>query len=304
MKNSFKAMYDQVSSGMTAGDYAVQESWDICQACSAMASVAGLMSSEKEEPDDIKKLSAILRSLNAFISGEIDEMEQAGTATETEPAAKKIPAQVRTDEPPAKKSLDLSYIKTLGVKFPDSLDMAVKFVARDQIKGYTFLWGNPDLVDVEHEYFTKSTNFWDDRIAGPRPLTWDHAQDPDWVKGTSPVIGDIVEYGDDEWGRWYSANLHRSKQYRKYLDALIEEKRSGTSSDSAPQYVQRVQTGKATWLSEWPWFASALTVVPAEPRLIGSVDLKSFGITLPDAPQLARVDDTERMRRIKLELYL
>jgi hypothetical protein len=300
MKNSLKGMYDMVGGGMTAGDYAVQESWDICQACAAMASVAGLMSSEKEEPDDIKKLSAILRSLNAFITGEIDQMEQAGAADAVPEAAKKIPAQVRTDAPSAK-SLDLTYAKSLGIKFPDNFDMAVKFVARDQIKGYTFLWGNPDLVDVEHEYFTKSTNFWDDKITGPRPLTWDHAQDPDWVKGTSPVIGDIVEHGDDEWGRWYVANLHRSKQYRKYLDALIEEKRSGTSSDSAPQYVQRVQTGKATWLSEWPWFASALTVVPAEPRLIGTVDLKSFGITLPDAP-LARVNDIERMRRIKLDL--
>ena len=69
---SMKGMYDAVDGGMSAEDYAVQESWDIAQACAAMSSIAGLISSEKEEPADIAKLAAIMRQLNAFILGEID----------------------------------------------------------------------------------------------------------------------------------------------------------------------------------------------------------------------------------------
>ena len=158
------------------------------------------------------------------------------------------------------------------------------------------------MTDVELEYFTKDSNLWDTQLGkSPKPLTWDHAQDKDF-KG-SPVIGQTVEWGNDEVGRWAVSKLERSHQYRKAIDALIEQGVLGTSSDSAPQYVQRVKTGKATWLKTWPWFASALTDVPAEPRMIDSVEvLKSLGITLPDAPKVARVDDSARMRRIKLDL--
>jgi hypothetical protein len=37
-------------------------------------------------------------------------------------------------------------------------------------------------------------------------------------------------------------------------------------------------------LKQWPWFASALTNTPAEPRMIDSLEfLKSLGVQLPDA---------------------
>lgn len=198
-------------------------------------------------------------------------MEEPETAEE---AASETP-----EDETAGKGLDLSYCKSLGISFPD---MAVKYVALDTIKGYTFLWGSEKLTDVEMEYFTPQTNFWDDRLGkSPRPLTWDHAQD-DTLKA-SPVIGNIMDFGDDEVGRWYEAKLDRAHRYRKAIDALIEAGKLGTSSDSAPQYVQRKKTGKSTQLIEWPWFASALTDCPAEPRMIGSLEhFKSLGILLPD----------------------
>lgn len=181
-----------------------------------------------------------------------------------------------------KKSIDYSYAKSLGLELPDPSILAVKSVGMDTIKGYTFLWGNDKQTDVEREYFTAKTDFWDERLGkSPRPLTWDHAQD-DEFKAT-PVIGTITEWGDDDLGRWYEAKLDRSHKYRKMIDKLIEEGVLGTSSDSAPQYVVREKTGKATWLKQWPWFASALTDVPAEPRMIGSLEfLKSLGVLLPD----------------------
>lgn len=205
-------------------------------------------------------------------------MEHTSTMMEEAETLEEDATETPEDEA-AGKSLNLSYVKSLGITVPD---MAVKYVALDEIKGYTFLWGNPSLTDIEHDYFTKSTNFWDEVLGkSPRPLTWDHAQD-DTLKA-SPIIGSIHDFGDDEVGRWYVAKLDRSHRYRKAVDALIKEGKLGTSSDSAPQYVQRVKTGKSTWLKSWAWFASALTDTPAEPRMIDSLEyLKSIGVVLPD----------------------
>ena len=199
-----------------------------------------------------------------------------------------------------KSVLRLDYVKSVSPLIVTP-DMAVKYVARDEIKGYTFLWGNDNITDVEYEYFTKQSNFWDDRLGkSPRPLTWDHAQDIDFK--AHPTIGEINEWGDDDIGRWYTARLDRNHAYRKAIDKLIEEGALGTSSDSAPQYVQRVKTGKATWLKEWPWFASALTDVPAEPRMIGSVEvLKSLGVQFPpDVPKSEREAMELKARYYKL----
>lgn len=208
------------------------------------------------------------------------------------------------DMPDMGKSLNLAYVKSMGLALlPQQL--AVKYVGRDEIKGYTFLWGDPQRTDIEREFFTPKTDFWDGVITGTRPLTWDHAQD-DEMKAT-PVIGTITDFGDDELGRWYAAKLDRSHRYRKMIDKLIEQGVIGTSSDSAPQYVVRERMGKSTWLKRWPWFASALTDVPCEPRLIGSIEmLKSLGITIPDARMgegevpAAWAWDTERIRLSKL----
>lgn len=196
-------------------------------------------------------------------------------------------------------TLNLDYIKSLQLE--SMPEVAVKFTALHEIKGYTYIWGGQNMTDVEREYFTKDTNFWDEQLGkSPRPLTWDHAQDEDF-KG-SPLIGQIVDFGDDEVGRWYVGKLERSHRYRKAIDALIAAGKLGTSSDSAPQYVQRVKTGKATWLKEWPWFASALTDVPAEPRTIASTEfLKSIGVQLPEMPSKAWEWNVQRLRILKLQ---
>lgn len=197
-------------------------------------------------------------------------------------------------------AINLSYAKSLGIELPED-NFAVKYTALDEIKGYTFLWGNPELTDVEAEYFTKNSDFWDKQLGkSPRPLTWDHAQDETFK--AAPVIGQIVDFGDDELGRWYVAKLDRAHRYRKAIDELIKAGKLGTSSDSAPQYVRREKTGKSTWLKEWPWFASALTDCPAEPRMIDSLEyLKSLGILLPDtSAKLTWEWNIKRMQLLKI----
>ena len=286
MPNSLKAMYDAVNGGMSAEDYAVQEAWDVCRACAAMSSVAGLISSEKEEPEDVKKLAAIMRGLNDFITGEIDEMEKAGTQSEaSEPVQdetmKKLPAQVRTDAP-----IDLSYVKSLGIVTLPKF-VAAKFTGHNEIKHYAFLWGNPEAPDLEAEYFTKSTDFWDGTLGKQaRPLTWDHAQDAAFnAIEKNAVIGKSVDWGDDEWGRWAISVLDTDRKYRKFVDKFIEEGRLGYSSDSAPQYIQREPRGKGVWLKRWPWFGGALTAAPCEPRMkdYSPEFLKSLGYNISDA---------------------
>ena len=196
--------------------------------------------------------------------------------------------KIDKEGPPSAKSINLIYAKSLGIAMLP--DLAAKYIGRDEIRGYMNLWGDPDLIDVEAEYFTRDTNFWDDTLGqSPRPLTWDHAQDKSMR--ADPRIGTINEFGDDDIGRWYVAKLERSHLYRKAIDALIDERVLGTSSDSAPQYVERVRTGKSTWLKTWPWFAGALTEAPAEPRMIDTVEyFKSLGITLPDIPQSEKTE--------------
>jgi hypothetical protein len=296
-----------------AANYAHQEAWDIANAASALHMIANMTMNEVDEPTDVQSLANIMRSLLEFISGEITDMvaaakqgegKSADTATITPAPEYDTPsphplvaASVKSvDEP-----LNLSYVKSLGISVPEFL--AVKFVAKDEIRGYSHLWGNPAVTDLEVEYFNRETNFWDDKLPGKsRPLTWDHAQDATFK--SDPVIGNIVDFGDDEIGRWYVAKLERSHQYNKAIAELIKAGKLGTSSDSAPQYVERVKTGKATWLKTWPFFAAALTDTPCEPRMIGSLEfLKSLGITLPDMPSEAWEAERARLDYLKIKYF-
>jgi hypothetical protein len=212
------------------------------------------------------------------------------------------PVEVEADDKP----MD-AYSKSIGLSLPSDV-LAVKSIGLDEIRGYSMLWGAKSIVDtdLETEYFTAQSDFWDKQLGkSQRPLTWDHAQDGDMK--ADPRIGMITDFGDDEVGRWYVAKLDQSHRYRKAVDALIAERKLGTSSDSAPQYVERVQTGKSTWLKTWPWFASALTNMPAEPRMLDNPEtaiayLKSIGVLLPDALQ-AWQWQTARMKRLKLLSY-
>lgn len=196
----------------------------------------------------------------------------------TDAGAKSAPAAV--DTPVLRVP---TYVKSLHLPHSEQFIkdvLAVKATGRDDIHGYIALWGNPDLVDLETEFFTPQTDFWKSVLGAPRPLTWNHAQDRDAFKAHE-VIGKLMEFGDDEVGMFYNAVLDRAHRYRQAVDGLISQRAVGTSSDSAPQYVVREKTKNgAVWLKQWPLFAAALTDVPCEPRMIdvGNVYWKSVGV--------------------------
>lgn len=178
--------------------------------------------------------------------------------------------------------LSLAYAKRLGLGKSDaelSDLLAVKSEGRDTIRGYVALWGDAERVDTDGEFFTKMTDFWDDKLPMPRPLTWDHAQDS--ATKADPVIGEITETGNDSDGKWFVAQLKRNAAYRRHIDALVERKALGASSDSAPQYILREKAKSAVWLKRWPLFACALTPTPAEPRMLDTVHWKSIKLELP-----------------------
>lgn len=264
--------------------YADMEACDVGWAASVVGQVASLLANEaaQGEPDDVAELGDILRALLTFMAGEIDELIAAApqAASDNEGVSADMPAMMSGQRNPS--GLSLNYIKALHLpideqKFRDEL--AVKFIGRDEVTGYIALWGSPDLTDVETDFFTKSTDFWDKVIGYPRPLTWDHAQDKQFK--ADPVIGQILEMGDDEVGRWYHAALDRKHKYFNAVAKLVGGRDLGTSSDSAPQYVERERTKSgAHWLKRWALFGGALTTTPAEPRMWDTTHWKSLGLDM------------------------
>ncbi len=279
-KLSDKAMKDMYSMG--GSEYAMQEAWDIQNAASVLSQLAYLCINESEEPADVKELANIMRSLMTFIEGEISEMEKASRRGDGYEKSESIPAQVKDKE----NELDLSYVKSLHIDLPVN-KLAVKYVGKNTIAHPVFIWGDSKKTDLEVEFFNQSSDFWDEKLVNlERPLTWEHGQDEQFAKfEDNPVIGKTVKFYDDDIARWAESVITTDKQYRKYIDQFIEEKRLGYSSDSVPQYVIREKQGKATWLKAWPWFGGSLTASPCEPRmkLFTPEFLKSLGIAIPDA---------------------
>jgi hypothetical protein len=277
-KLSEKAMKDMY--GMGGAEYAMQEAWDIQNAANVLSQLGYMCINEANEPTDIKELANIMRSLMTFIEGELSEMEKASRRGDGYEKSETISAEVKE-----KSNLDLSYVKSLHIDIPEN-KLAVKYVGKNTIAHPVFIWGDEKKTDLEIEFFTKSTDFWDKQLEGfERPLTWEHGQDKKFEEfEDNPVIGKTVKYHDDAIARWAESVITTDKEYRKFIDQFIEEKRLGYSSDSAPQYVKREKTGKATWLKMWAWFGGSLTASPCEPRmkLFTPEFLKSLGIAIPD----------------------
>lgn len=311
-------------------DYSRSEISDIMGAADVLRGLAIIQYSEINETVDRAKIIALMRGTVEFISGEIDEMEASATQADILDAAEDAPEMLTVDPMAGKaaknhaqlasrdeSALNLSYAKSVG-SIVTPTQMAVKFVGKNEIRHPVFLWGDAKSTDLEREFFTRETDFWDAHFGkATRPLTWDHGQDNTF--DADPVIGKTVSFEDDEIGRWAISQLDTAHKYRSAIDVLIKAKSIssagialpviGPSSDSAPQYVKRVQVGKSTWLARWPWFATALTPSPCEPRMISSDKgvefLKAWGINLPDAPnESARQNEINLLQLRERELQL
>lgn len=271
-------MGDGVLAGMIE-----RETYNVRTACNALSILSDLTSSEAweadEDPRDVRQIASIMQQLARYVADEASEIIQAidakASASSTDVANDPFaPAMLSA------RVLSLGYVKSLHLPIDEerAKDLfAAKSIGPNRIRAYSHLWGDPQLVDVEAEFFTPESDFWDEALKSlRRPLTYDHAQEE--ATKSAPIVGFIDGFGDDEIGRWYEAELEKNHRYRKAVDRLISQRALGSSSDSAPQYVVRKSAKNgATWLAVWPWFACALTPTPAEPRMFtdGSPVFKS-----------------------------
>ena len=194
---------------------------------------------------------------------------------------------------------------------------AIKALENDIIRGYAVRFGDADHADLQHDYYTKATDFWLDHFGWPRPITYHHGMDA----GTrnDPVVGHWLKAGVDDVGIWMEGQMDRAHAYYKAMKELAARGYIRLSSDSAPQWVIREkQQNGVNEIKRWPLITSSLTVTPMEPRML-PVEVKAFLAELgfegiddspevinPDAARLdeAKAADDERARVLLLELDL
>ena len=135
-----------------------------------------------------------------------------------------------------------------------------------RVANYMVLFGGKDLTG---EHFTPATEF-DSQYTRTGTLyeDWEHGLDGD---RESPKRDDILGFVDwktskkDEHGLWVERVLDRRNEYMQFLEALIDEGLIGTSSEAVGSKVRKSKGGE---ILVWPLKRDALTVTPAEPRMM------------------------------------
>ena len=152
-----------------------------------------------------------------------------------------------------------------------------------RVGNHIVLWGGTDLTG---ERFTPDTDFnspWTRKNAVP--VDWEHGLDTD---PESPKRDDVLGWVDwktakaTDLGLWVERVLDRRNDYIGFLEQLIEEGMIGTSSE-ATQEARRTVDGE---IQVWPIKRDALTVQPAEPRMMSANALSSLKHLAEHVPSL------------------
>lgn len=135
------------------------------------------------------------------------------------------------------------------------------------VGNYMVLFGGEDLTG---EHFTEKTKFESNYTrTGTLYVDWEHGLD--YEDPVSPQRDDILGVVDwktarqDEMGLWVERILSRRNEYMEYLETLIDEGNIGTSSEAVGGKVRTTTEGK---IQVWPLKRDALTVTPAEKRMM------------------------------------
>ena len=134
------------------------------------------------------------------------------------------------------------------------------------VGNYMVLFGG---VDLDGEHFTKETQFESEYTrTGTLYVDWSHGMDWD---DDSPQRDDILGVVDwktarkDDRGLWVERILSRRTEYMQFIESLIDEGLVGTSSEAVRGKVRKTADGE---IQIWPLKRDALTVTPAEPRMM------------------------------------
>ena len=170
----------------------------------------------------------------------------------------------------------------------------LKFISKDgdelRVANYMILFGGKDL---QGEHFTKNTEFESSYTRTGRLLV-------DWEHGLAgegePQRDDVLGYVDwktariDDTGLWVERVLDRRGAYLRYLEDLVKADMVGTSSEAADGIKRNKETGE---ILAWPLKRDALTVTPAEPRMMTDnviTAIKNLAISNPDLEALLPQD--------------
>jgi len=138
---------------------------------------------------------------------------------------------------------------------------ALKAAYTGDVEGLLVVFGNPDTVDLENEFFTRDTDFGRLRET---PIWLNHTQ-PIKTAGGVILVEEPIGYGALELtDEGVIVRGLLDAKYR-YLAQIAPE--MGWSSGTAAHLVMREAVGKATFIKRWLLGLDAsITPTPAEPR--------------------------------------
>jgi hypothetical protein len=138
---------------------------------------------------------------------------------------------------------------------------ALKAVEGGDVEGLLVVFGNPDAVDLENEFFSAETDFGRLRET---PIWLNHAQPVKTASGVI-LIEEPIGYGALELADEGVIIRGLLDAKYRYLAQIAPE--LGWSSGTAAHLVVRQPVGKATFIKRWLLGLDAsITPTPAEPR--------------------------------------
>ncbi len=147
----------------------------------------------------------------------------------------------------------------------------IKALGDGKIGGHLVLYGSPDQLDFEGDFFTAETDF--DLTEGKdTAIYYSHGLDKN-LKQTKLGRGTLKA---DDLGIWIEAQLELRDQYEEFVYGMVEAGKLGWSSGTAPHLMAREEAEKGFHITAWPLGVDAsLTPMPADPRN-KAITLKSW----------------------------
>jgi len=151
---------------------------------------------------------------------------------------------------------------------------SIKSVGDNKLEGYAVIFTDKDDPDLTGEYFTAECDFNLD-VNSKSALYYDHGQNS--TVGLKKI--GTVEFTKDEAGIFFKAELEKAKEYKEFVDGIMDMAKKGfmgNSSATASHLVDKTKTGKSTRINTWPLIELSLTPTPAEPDTRGLITVKSW----------------------------
>lgn len=165
----------------------------------------------------------------------------------------------------------------------------LKFISENEdgyrIGNYMVLFGSNNQRDLTNEFFTAKTDFESAYTrSGFLHLDWEHGlADDRHEPGRDDVLG-FVDWKTakvDDNGLFVERVLSRSARYAREILELIQAGVIGSSSEAVGRDVVKSADGE---ILRWPLMRDALTVTPAEPRMITENVLRTLKTLSADVP--------------------